>query len=83
MPAGQESRAFRGQSLAFLESIFIDQATLNGTRPNSPSGVNLKPARPLVGRYFLPVAQFREWVRLRVPRICSLLGWVVGPQSHQ
>ena len=28
----------------FLESIFIDQATLNGTRPNSPSGV--KPARP-------------------------------------
>ncbi len=28
-----------------LESIFIDQATLNGTRPNSPSGV--KPARPL------------------------------------
>ena len=36
----------------FLESIFIDQATLNGTRPNSPSGV--KPARPLVpvGRYF-------------------------------
>ncbi len=27
----------------FLESIFIDQATLNGTRPNSPSGV--KPAR--------------------------------------
>ncbi len=33
--------------LDFLESIFIDQATLNGTRPNSPSGV--KPARPLVG----------------------------------
>jgi hypothetical protein len=30
----------------FLENIFIDQATLNGTRPNSPSGV--KPARPLV-----------------------------------
>ncbi len=29
----------------FLESIFIDQATLNGTRPNSPAGV--KPARPL------------------------------------
>jgi hypothetical protein len=28
----------------FLESIFIDQATLNGTRPNSPSGD--KPARP-------------------------------------
>ncbi len=28
-----------------MESIFIDQATLNGTRPNSPSGV--KPARPL------------------------------------
>jgi hypothetical protein len=26
----------------FLESIFIDQATLNGKRPNSPSGV--KPA---------------------------------------
>jgi hypothetical protein len=26
----------------FLESIFIDQATLNGTRPNSPAGV--KPA---------------------------------------
>jgi len=40
----------------FLESIFIDQATLNGTRPNSPSGV--KPARPLVGRYFK--VQFRE-----------------------
>jgi hypothetical protein len=35
-------------SLFFLESIFIDhwQATLNGTRPDSPSGV--KPARPLV-----------------------------------
>ena len=33
-----------------MESIFIDQAALNGTRPNSPSGV--KPARPLVGRYF-------------------------------
>ncbi len=29
----------------FLESIFIDQATLNGTRPNSPSGV--KPARDI------------------------------------
>jgi hypothetical protein len=29
--------------LGFLESIFIDQAALNGTRPNSPSGV--KPAR--------------------------------------
>jgi hypothetical protein len=28
--------------LKFLESIFIDQATLNGTRPNSPAGV--KPA---------------------------------------
>ena len=41
--------------IAFLESIFIDQATLNGTRPNSPSGV--KPARPLVGRYFK--VQFR------------------------
>ena len=39
----------------FLESIFIDQATPNGTRPNSPSGV--KPARPLVGRYFK--VQFR------------------------
>ncbi len=38
----------------FLESIFIDQAARNGTRPNSPSGV--KPARPLVGlvgRYFM------------------------------
>ncbi len=61
----------------FLESMFIDQATLKSTRPNSPSGV--EPARPLVGRYFK--VQFREWGRL--PRICSLLGWVVGPQSHQ
>ncbi len=61
----------------FLESIFIDQAALNGTRPRSPSGV--KPARPLVGRYFK--VQFREWVRR--PKICSLLGWDVGPQSHQ
>ena len=34
-------RPFHG---LFLESIFIDQAALNGTRPNSPSGV--KPARP-------------------------------------
>ena len=41
---------------AFLESIFIDQATLNGTRPDSPSGV--KPARPLVGLYFM--VQFQE-----------------------
>ncbi len=61
----------------FWGSIFIDQATHNGTRPNSPSGV--KPARPLVGRYFM--VQFREWVQL--PRICSLPGFVVGPQSHQ
>ena len=38
----------RGNAV-FLESIFIDQATLNGTRPNSPAGV--KPARPLMGRY--------------------------------
>ena len=35
----------------------------------------------LVGRYRDFMVQFREWVRL--PRICSLLGWVVGPQSHQ
>jgi hypothetical protein len=31
------------QKTFFLQSIFIDQAALNGTRPNSPSGV--KPAR--------------------------------------
>jgi hypothetical protein len=42
----------------FLESIFIDQATLNGTRPNSPSLAGVKPARPLVGYYFM--VQFRE-----------------------
>jgi hypothetical protein len=34
-----------------LESIFFDQAALNGTRPDSLSGV--KPAWPLVGRYFM------------------------------
>ena len=59
----------------FLESIFIDQATLNGTRPNSPSGV--KPARPLVGRYFM--VQFRECQWVQLPRICSL---VVGSQPQ-
>jgi hypothetical protein len=54
--------------LFFLESAFIDQAALNGTRPNSPSGV--KPARPPVGRYFM--VQFQEWARL--PRICPFAG---------
>ncbi len=39
-------RASQGKR-PFLESVFFDQATLNGTRPNSPAGV--KPARPLVG----------------------------------
>ncbi len=36
------SRRHGGASAYFLESIFIDQATLNGTRPISPAGV--KPA---------------------------------------
>jgi hypothetical protein len=63
--------------LIFLESIFIDQAALNGTRLDSPLGV--KPARPLVGRYFM--VQFQEWVQL--PRICPLPGLVVGPQPHR
>ncbi len=35
-------RVSTGTVLLFFESIFIDQATLNGTRPNSPLGV--KPA---------------------------------------
>ena len=61
----------------FLESIFIDQATLNGTRPDSPSGV--KPARPLVGLYFM--VQFQGWVLL--PKICPLPGLIVGSQPQQ
>jgi hypothetical protein len=51
-PAGLSQESITGNRddtaldvLGFLESIFIDQAALrlNGTRPNSPTGV--KPAR--------------------------------------
>jgi hypothetical protein len=52
-PCYSSQSPFVGKSVggprhAFLESIFIDLLTLNGTRPNSPLGV--KPARPLVAR---------------------------------
>jgi hypothetical protein len=60
-------------------SIMLCEYTQYGHECDNPPEIGVKPARPLVGRYFK--VQFRGWVRL--PRICSLLGWVVGPQSHR
>jgi hypothetical protein len=59
-------------NLFFLESIFIDQATLNGTRPNSPSGA--KPARPLVMNNFNKLNFQGNYVSSLAPHSVADLG---------
>ena len=75
------------QASFFLESMFIDQATHNGTRPNSPLGVEpaTTPSGPL--RYGstpwmgptpedLSVTGFVRWPSVSLVK--KIVGWVIS-----
>jgi hypothetical protein len=74
----------------FSESMFIDQATLNGTRPCSPGGV--KPAMtpseclaygsiPCIGQTpgDLSVSGLARWLSLALVR--EIVGWVKSSEG--